>query len=139
MTPDELLAAARDVLAGAPEAPAGGWPRMVAILTRQALESALTEFWEARPAIAALSGCPRKSQLACLPFYLGPRTAREAAYTWAALSAACHYHAYELAPTAGELSSLIKTVASLTGPLCGSALAPSAAATKAKDRKEGQD
>lgn len=54
MTPAELLDAARDVLADTSAATAG-WPRMVALLTRQALEEALSEFWEGRPATAGLS------------------------------------------------------------------------------------
>ena len=111
MTPTELLAAARAALAdksaGAAE---GGWPRMVALLTRQSLEKALSEFWAASPRTSGLGDCTRKSQLACLPFYLDARAAREAAYIWAALSDACHYHAYELAPTAAELAGWIDAV-----------------------------
>jgi hypothetical protein len=114
MTPTELLAAARALLADESAATAGGWPRMVALLTRQALEEALSEFWKAHPTTAGLSGSSRKSQLACLPFYLDARVAREAGYVWAALSDACHYHAYELAPTAGELTGWIDVVAGLT-------------------------
>lgn len=114
MTPTELLAAARALLADESAATAGGWPRMVALLTRQALEGTLSEFWEVRPATAGLSSSTRKSQLACLPFYLDARVAREASYVWAVLSDACHYHAYELAPTAGELTGWIDAVAGLT-------------------------
>jgi hypothetical protein len=114
MTPTELLAAARALLADELAATAGGWPRMVALLTRQALEEALSGFWEARTATAGLSGSSRKSQLACLPFYLDAGVAREAGYIWAALSDASHYHAYELAPTAGELTGWIDAVARLT-------------------------
>lgn len=113
MTPTELLAAARALLAAQTAATAGGWPRMVALLTRQALETALSDFWEARPATAGLSRSTRKSQLACLPFYLHAG-ARQASYVWAALSEACHYHAYELAPTAGELTRWIDAVSGLT-------------------------
>lgn len=113
MNSAELLAAAREVLADKPAATASGWPRMVALLTRQALEEALSEFWEARPATAGLSRCTRKAQLTCLPFYLDARAARQAAYTWAALSEACHYHAYDLAPTASELAGWITAVAGL--------------------------
>jgi hypothetical protein len=113
MTPAELLTAARGLLEKPAIAP-GGWPRMVALLTRQALERSLSEFWEARPATAGLSQCSRKSQLACLPFYIDVRVAREAAYVWAALSDACHYHAYELAPTVGELTGWLNAVAGLT-------------------------
>jgi len=111
MTPTELLTAARSALADkSTEATGGGWPRMVALLTRQALENALSEFWAASPGTSGLGECSRKSQLACLPFYLNARAAREAAYIWAALSDACHYHAYELAPTAAELAGWINAV-----------------------------
>jgi len=111
MTPAELLAAARAALADkSAKATGGGWPRMVALLTRQALENALSEFWAASPGTSGLAGCTRKSQLACLPFYLEARAAREAGYIWAALSDACHYHAYELAPTAAELAGWINAV-----------------------------
>jgi hypothetical protein len=138
MSPGELLAAARGVLADPSAAPPGGWPRVVALLTRQALETALSEFWEGRPATAGLSACPRKSQLACLPFYLAPRTAQEAAYTWAALSGACHYHAYELAPTAGELAGWIDDVARLIPVLHEKTAVPSPAAAQAGMKsKEG--
>jgi hypothetical protein len=114
MTPAHLLDAARDVLEDHSAAAVGGWPRVVALLTRQALEKALIEFWEARHAMAGLSRCTHRSQLACLPFYLDEHVAQEAAYVWAALSDACHYHSYELAPTAAELTGWISTVARLT-------------------------
>jgi hypothetical protein len=42
--------------------------------------------------------------LLCLTAYLDPDTAARAAYLSAALSRACHYHSYELAPTAAELT-----------------------------------
>ena len=111
MTPAELLAAARVALADTSAGATGGaWPRMVALLTRQALEKALCEFWAASPRTSGLGDCTRKSQLACLPFYLDARVAREASYIWAALSDTCHYHAYELAPTAAELARWIDAV-----------------------------
>jgi hypothetical protein len=124
MTLDDLLTAAGDVLRKPSRAP-GGWPRMVALLIRQALEKALSEFWAASPATAGLAHCTRKSQLACLPFYLDPRVAREAAYTWAALSEACHYHAYELAPTVGELTGWLNAVAGLSRSMRQNAPGPS--------------
>ena len=109
----ELLAAARRLLDHPVAATAGVWPRAVALLTRQALEKALDEFWESSPATAGLSRCPRRSQLACLPSYLDAATAREIAYVWSALSEACHIHAYELAPTATELGGWIHAVGRL--------------------------
>ena len=39
--------------------------------------------------------------------------ARQIAYVWAALSEACHYHAYELAPTAAELAGWFQSVEEL--------------------------
>jgi hypothetical protein len=113
MTPDGLLAAARAVLRDPSPVASGGWPRMVALLTRQALEQALSEFWDAGPSTAGLRRCTRRTQFACLPFYLAPSPAREVEYVWAALSEGCHYHAYELAPTAGELTSWLDAAARL--------------------------
>ena len=112
MSPGELLSAARGVLRDPAAAP-GGWPRVVALLTRQALETAIEEFWESHPATAGLSRCTHRTQFVCLPFYLDPAVARAAGYAWAALSEACHYHAYELAPTAAELTGWLDTVAEL--------------------------
>jgi hypothetical protein len=45
-----------------------------------------------------------RSQLLCLTACLDQDTAARAAYLSAALSRACHYHSYELAPTAAELT-----------------------------------
>jgi hypothetical protein len=128
MTPIDLLGGARALLADESASAAGGWPRMVVLLTRQALETALNEFWEARPATAGLSGSSRKSQLVCLPFYLEARVAREVGYVWAALSGACHYHAYELAPTASELAGWINAVDRLIQFMREKAPIPSATA-----------
>ena len=60
--------------------------------------------WTATPQAAALSGCSMRSQTLCLAAYLDPDTATRAAYLTAALSHACHYHPYELAPMAAELT-----------------------------------
>ena len=103
MKPADLLAAARDLLENPAPGNVGGWPRAVALLTRQALEKALDEFWAASPATAGLAACSNKTQLTCLPAYLNPGTARHISYVWAVLSNACHYHPYDLAPTAGDV------------------------------------
>ena len=39
--------------------------------------------------------------------------AKRVSYAWASLSRACDQHAYQLAPTAGELVSCIETVEQL--------------------------
>jgi hypothetical protein len=60
-----------------------------------------------------------RSQLICLPTYLNPDLAHQVAYTWAALSNACHYHPYELAPTSSELTAWINDVATLISRIEG--------------------
>jgi hypothetical protein len=113
VTAADLLADARALLDGPASAAPGGWPRAVALLARQALEKAIEEFWQADPATSGLPTCTKRTQLTCLPAYLEPGLAREVSYVWAALSNACHYHPYALAPTATELSSWIEVVATL--------------------------
>lgn len=110
MTPADLLSAARDLVKRPAAANIGGWSRAVAILTRQALEQALDEFWTTKPATAGLCDCSMKTQLICLPAYLEPRLARQISYVWAALSNACHYHPYHLAPTSAELTDWMHAV-----------------------------
>jgi hypothetical protein len=113
MTPADLLTAAREMLFHPDAATAGLWPRVCAFLTRQALETAIDMLWAANPATTGLMECTMRSQLSCLPTYLDGSTAHHIAYVWAALSEACHYHAYELAPTAAELAGWIDTVGQL--------------------------
>jgi hypothetical protein len=54
-----------------------------------------------------------RSQLICLPSYADEPVAKQIAFTYAALSGACHFHPYELAPTAAELSHWIRDVETL--------------------------
>jgi hypothetical protein len=110
MTPADLLAAAQAILERPSAATAGLWPRAAALLARQALEGALDQLWKSNPVTSGVSQCTKRSQLTCLPAYLDPVTAHEISYVWAALSEACHYHPYELAPTATELTGWIRSV-----------------------------
>jgi hypothetical protein len=105
MTPDDLLAAATSLIQRPDTHLTGIWPRAAALLARQALEAAMADLWASKPQAADMSSCPTRSQLLCLTAYLDPITARRAAYLYATLSHACHYHPYELAPTAAELTS----------------------------------
>ena len=109
MTPAETLAVAQQLLERADARTAGLWPRAAALLTRQALEETLDAFWLSRN--LPLGGVPTRPQLICLGHYLEDE-AQVAALThaWNALSRACHHHAYEVAPTAEELSGWIGTV-----------------------------
>jgi hypothetical protein len=101
-SPEPSLRAARAVLAR-PEALAGpGWARSVVLLTRQALEDAVTAFWARRaPGMEQAAG---KSRLVALRYYVDdPALAPQAHHIWCTLSEAAHHHGYDLAPTAAEL------------------------------------
>ena len=119
MTAEELLAAARRLVERPDAATAGVWPRAAALLARQAIELALAGLWAARPAAAGLDRSSMRSQLLCLTAYLDGDTATRAAYLHAALSRACHYHLYELAPTATELTRWLIETADLVELLRG--------------------
>jgi hypothetical protein len=110
MKPGDMLAAAEGLIRRADSTSAGLWPRAAALMARQALESAIAQYWNAQTDTSQLPSCSMRTQLTCLPFYLDRQTARQAGYVWAALSNACHYHSYELAPTAAELTSWINDV-----------------------------
>ena len=71
-----------------------------------------------------MSSCTMRSQLLCLTAYLDPSTASRAAYLFAALSRACHYHPYELAPTAAELTSWLDQAAHIVTQLQAASTVP---------------
>lgn len=104
---ERLLRTAEVLLQQPVQGTSGLWPRAVALLTRQALEEGLAAYWRARA--PGTERCPMRAQLLCLRA-LAPRpeVAESVAYLWTVLSNACHYHAYELAPSAGELQSYLE-------------------------------
>ncbi len=105
-SPRDLLDAAR-LVAATCDGPYR--PRAVALLARQALEGTLDDHWRARA--PGVEDCTTRSQLICLPAYLGDTDlAEETSYTWWALSRACHHHPYDLAPNSQELASLMNSV-----------------------------
>lgn len=105
----ELIDLARSLLVSDDQLPAGTWSRATALVGRQALESALRELWAARE--PGISQCSTRAQLLCLPSYLDDDgLAERAAWTWWALTQACHVHPYELPPTANELDVWLTTV-----------------------------
>ena len=124
MTPAELLAEARSLISRPDASMAGVWPRTAAFLTRQALEDAVDARWAASSATAPMLQASMWSRLACLSAYVTGSEARQATFAYAALSRACHYHPYELAPTAAELSSWINDVAKLITILTASHVSP---------------
>lgn len=98
-----LLDDADDLLASGLPATQGLWPRAAAFLIRLALEQAIDNFWTAKA--RQMRECSRHAQLICLRSYLDKATAGRVTELWESLSGACHYHTYELAPTAAELRS----------------------------------
>lgn len=100
-TARDLLDAADELVTTVVAGTRGMWPRSAAFLIRLALEQSLDELWGAvQPGLAE---CSMRAQLLCLPLYVGEVSARRAGAAWSELSRACHYHTYELAPTAVEL------------------------------------
>jgi hypothetical protein len=124
MTPDELLAAAKGLMQRPDTLITGIWPRAAALLARQALEGAMAELWASKRQAAEMSRCTMRSQLLCLTAHLDPGTASRAAYLFTALSRACHYHPYELAPTAAELTGWLDQAAQLVTQVQTATAAP---------------
>ena len=107
-TPEDLLDTAKELLSWPDSKGKGIWPRAAAHRCRQALEAVLQEFWKKR--MPGLETSSMRAQLACLSVYLNnDELAGRVAYTWSALSSACHHHVYELAPSANELISWLAT------------------------------
>jgi hypothetical protein len=109
-SPLDLLEAARRLLTDRGSS-TGLWPRAAAILCRQALEGSLAELW--RSQASGLEEASFKTQLLCLPSFLGNSTALAGRvnHVWWSLTRVCHYHPYELSPTLDELSDWLNTVA----------------------------
>jgi hypothetical protein len=95
----------------------GLWPRTVAFLVRLALEQALDDLWRRRA--SGLEGCSMRAQLLCLAYYVDPDPAWDVAAVWSALSRSTHHHAYELAPSAGELRGWLESVQGFADAACG--------------------
>ena len=106
---------ARDLAGPARPQLKGMWPRAVALLARQALETAVEDVWEV---VAPHS--PRvsmRARLLCFEEFLPAGLAGEVAYTWTALSNAVHFHPYELAPTGVEIEQLLDLTAAAVASL----------------------
>ena len=98
---EESLQAARRLIEE-PDSAEGVWSRAAALLTRQALESALDKMWA--DTLPGMEQASRFTQLACIGQVLTDRTLiAEVRSAWTSLSRACHHHHYELGPTAAEL------------------------------------
>jgi hypothetical protein len=103
---------ARAVLDGRTPVPPGQQARLAAFLGRQALEDVVDSICEKEDR-SLHHPVTMRSRLTVLEIVHGPEVARAAEVAWIGLSDACHHHAYELAPTAAEVSHLIDIVATL--------------------------
>jgi hypothetical protein len=101
MTTAQLLRIADDLLRAVVPGTRGLWPRVVAFLVRLALEKSIDEFWDRTQ--PGMTRCSTRAQLVCLREFAEPSLAGRTHQVWASLSAACHYHQYDLPPTAAEL------------------------------------
>jgi hypothetical protein len=77
----------------------------------------MAELWATLPEAGGLAAGTMRSQLLCLTVYVDGDVATRAAYLSAALSRACHYHSYELAPTATELARWLSETADVVALL----------------------
>ncbi|MDG9723524.1 MULTISPECIES: hypothetical protein [unclassified Streptomyces] len=110
-SPETLVAAARRLLLPEPGtvhslAP-GLRARAAAVLLRMALDLALDAYWlRVTPSMTRVG----KHRMLCLEWYADHDTARRCRATWAALSATCHYRAYELPPSPAEIHARLHEV-----------------------------
>jgi hypothetical protein len=120
VTPEELLAAADQLLKSPVPGVGAQWPRACALLIRLALELTLDRFWA--QTLPAAAKCGMRQQLLLLPLYTPdlPTAAPLAREAWLGLAGAAHHHAYELAPTAAELRTWHAEVTNLASllPAC---------------------
>jgi hypothetical protein len=82
------------------------WARGAALLARQAIEAMLEEYWQMQsPPMAQAS---LRAQFLALHVYVPDADLIRAGHvTWSLLSRACHYHPYDLAPTADEVQGWV--------------------------------
>lgn len=100
-----LVGHAREILAGTHPIPPAQATRAAAILTRLGFEDVMRAWCDRWGAPSSWHNM--RSQLIALRCLADRTTADLAATAWAGLSNACHHHAYELAPTAGEIAHLV--------------------------------
>ena len=104
---EDILASARAVLAGTASVPPAQATRTAALLGRVALERVVTDDCSR---IGLGSRPTMRAKLICVRVLVDAERGQLAAVAWAGLSNACHYHAYELAPTANEVAHLLDLI-----------------------------
>jgi len=84
--------------------------RAAATLLRLALDETLDAFWQMVSPRMTRNG---RTRMLCLQWYVSPSVARQWYAVWSGLSAACHYHTYELPPTPAEVRAWYQDVSEL--------------------------
>lgn len=121
----DLVAEARRLMTVTSADSWGRWPRASAMLARLAIEDCIDRIDpELRPVTNASA---RLMALESLLSEDAPELAREVAHTYGSLSRMIHHHAYELPPTAIELTNALDVIdqlcaiTSVRGPKTASA------------------
>jgi len=120
-TAQGLIAQASELLSAQGSVHRPSLIRSASWLARSALEDLVTSILRARgyePGKASM-----RSRLTCLEA-ADQELAETAEFVWSALSRACHHHAFELAPTPGEIRHLVSVVDALARRTIGPAIAP---------------
>ncbi|MGW7644184.1 hypothetical protein [Streptomyces bobili] len=109
----ELLAAADQLLNPSDDTTLspGVRARAAATLLRLALDETLDAFW--RSVSPRMSRSTGRTRMLCLQWYVTPSLARQWYTVWSGLSAACHYHTYDLPPTPAEVRAWHQDVSEL--------------------------
>ncbi|MCX4593844.1 hypothetical protein OG819_30060 [Streptomyces sp. NBC_01549] len=84
--------------------------RAAATLLRLALDETLDAFWRSVSPRMTRNG---RTRMLCLRWYVSPSVARQWYTVWSGLSAACHYHTYDLPPTPAEVRAWHQDVSEL--------------------------
>ncbi|WP_328433556.1 hypothetical protein [Streptomyces sp. NBC_00425] len=84
--------------------------RAAATLLRLALDETLDAFWRSVSPRMTLNA---RTRMLCLQWYVSPSVARQWYTVWSGLSAACHYHTYDLPPTPTEVRAWHQDVSEL--------------------------
>lgn len=107
-----LLAAADQLLNPSAETALspGVRARAAATLLRLALDETLDAFWRSVSPRMTRNG---RTRMLCLQWYVSPSVARQWYTVWSGLSAAGHYHTYDLPPTPAEVRAWHQDVSEL--------------------------
>lgn len=108
----QLLREAERILEGATGPGSGNSARLAAFVARQAVEALVDE--RLKVVGAECPAASMRSRLAILKSLDDHERTAQLEFAWNQLSACCHHHAYELAPTVNEMRALCGKVLTLS-------------------------